>query len=838
MISSSFGRYKNTRIKAAICAVFMLLSMLNLSSFSFLLKNVEGQAVLPFSVQAITIPDDALPGPSITLNITVYFNSSYSGKYDIVVYINGTPSTVQTQSGSWMTGAVQYITSIQVNMPEPRTYRLEAILTGYINQVAITSEPYVFYITMKNYADLYVDPSRILFDNSYVDGGTNITASAVVGNKGERDVSNANVTFSIMSGDYVVETLTTVKRDLPAGSTSTITNIIIPTRFLHGNYKLLVNISAGALKEITYLNNNAYRIFAVFNTQFDKIVDGTGQNPNWTIDTPYNFDGFLIIKKYGGFNINGGTVRFIEEWSDQFSILVEDFGTLRIANSTVFGDYNVTIRLSRNATLWIEGSTLGSFEGTNISIVAQDNSMVYIMNSAIAGAIDIRGTVVHISNSTIIGKEMKLNAPDVTITRSQIKTRYNVDMVNDSSNSSLGSLTLYNSEPSLYSATIVDSDINTTTVFISLLQFTTFYPERFDFTQSAFANITPAIKVVGNLQANVTNCTINSYAKLGDQGSTLKSLSPIQAVGAGRITVNRILNVRIVDQTEKPLESAYVSVKDYARNTPISNPKYTDSFGYVKFIIPSDIITDDPAGQAHFIGNYRLNATYYNDLYKVSGSVVLDEYPYFLPENNTKVVQLVMGSIKPEHTPMVGFVFEVPEGVTMNATGFRTNPYIVTGFIIINGTYIIRNTTFILDSPNDFQYLILIQGNGKLILENSTLYGTKRFNIYIVDSGSLILNNSTIRCDTIITRDSTVVNATNNSKLYTNLQTAGSLLVLKNTYLEGKTMNALDARADINGTTVKLSDILTIESDILSINNFTANMPNPTDKLDVSIITM
>jgi len=148
---------------------------------------------------------------------------------------------------------------------------------------------------------------------------------------------------------------------------------------IHTIYVMLDHVGAnGIIDESNELNNDAFREFLAMDEGRDIIVNDTRPVAPYTPGTLTisnvalkQHHGFVLVEDTGVLTLRDSHLRVLQDYDDQYRILVRDDGVLRIEDgSRITSNMKLGIYLQDNATLIMNASSLG----TNVNIICNGSS--------------------------------------------------------------------------------------------------------------------------------------------------------------------------------------------------------------------------------------------------------------------------------------------------------------------------------------------------------------------------------------------------------------------------------------------------------------------------------
>ncbi|MFA5313878.1 MAG: CARDB domain-containing protein, partial [Methanomassiliicoccales archaeon] len=225
--------------------------------------------------------------------------------------------------------------------------------------------------------DLSVSDDEIDFSMFPAMTGMPLTIDAIVRNTdGRATAVNATVSFYLgqptVNGILIGTTKVTVSAGGQVAASLTWTPNVV------GQYTIYVVV--GGIIEYDYTNNTASSNLRIY-------VSESGQlEVNDTVGTMYinenRYEQQNIIVRENGTLIINATIFFNQDEANQYWVIVQDNGTLVLNSNGLLSSYNpLTVYLAEDANLTISGASAQS--NSQITIVADDNSTLYITNSGI-----------------------------------------------------------------------------------------------------------------------------------------------------------------------------------------------------------------------------------------------------------------------------------------------------------------------------------------------------------------------------------------------------------------------------------------------------------------------
>ncbi len=691
------------------------------------------------------------------------------------------------------------VTTQAINLPSAGIYTLE-VFAFYTYQNTNLDTSATTQVTMKTPPDIGVLGTEISYLPEIVLDGSDVRFEATLWNYGEAPATSARVTFYDMQSAFCATVVTNIPGYDPLNPGTNCVKVYADwnTEGQHGNHKIFVVVSDVEPIEMYVGNNEASTIVPVYNEAYDIFVDGSATHPSSVYSYEFARNCFITITngestvgEMGIVDNLGMGFKIKQDWANQFSIAVRMNGKLTISNSKVYSDFPMDIMLYEDATLVIEDSNV------EMNIVCAGRATVEISDSYFKGSLSGIASNINISNTHMIG---------------------NIEVASEKMN--------------VYSS-IIESNA-TVKVKDTLLQCSdTVFKNTFMIMDSGASQIA-GLGLYGTTEAYLLNVSFISSRYSEDPAR----FERIWAYDSAKAYISRYLEVLVQDSTSKPVSDSTVTIKDYKGTFAPIMAVETDAHGIARFSILTDIVNNSLNPRVIHIGVYlvEVQASDPIDVYTITDSVLLPMYPNMTVAQNTvhKTIIVPPLDMDTSSTPGENDVV-VPESPDSTPVQF-ISAFKGDGNLTIEGIVVLENIVpFNFDQGSAFQYHILIKGNGKLIMKNSTLDSPYPFNLYIYGNGSIEMYNSEL----VLSSGSSggAIIAKENSAI-----TMESSSIESNAWLD-VTKFVTSEGSDIVGETFEIeADELTfgetdVVGDIVKLNSSALTVTDSSIKADALILT-
>ncbi len=282
------------------------------------------------------------------------------------------------------------------------------------------------------------------------------------------------------------------------------------------------------------------------------------------------------------------------------------------------------------------------------------------------------------------------------------------------------------------------------------------------------------------------------------------SCQDVFADETSKALVFRRVEVQVVDESSLVVPGASIEVLHFINRTVVATTMGGDD-GMAEVEVLSDVIEGT---ESHFIGNYLIRSTFANEV--GTEPLLLTPFPAMNDAANLPKATVVLPPVDP--TALVDLTkgdmeLEPGEELTLVAD------FVQDGNIIVRGTLTVASSTLSVLQDRDHQFFVMVEGNGKLVLQGGELTSEFPINVYLFDDASLVLGpNSKLDVNALVTEDGATVAATS-SVLEARLLLRGGQVTL-------------DGGCYVTADTVVIEvPLVTIQSGVLMVERFHVDSP-------------
>jgi len=229
----------------------------------------------------------------------------------------------------------------------------------------------------------------------------------------------------------------------------------------------------------------------------------------------------------------------------------------------------------------------------------------------------------------------------------------------------------------------------------------------------------------------------------------------IRAFDSGKAEIYGYLNVSIEDSAGVPIPKTQIEIKPTLSNVVYMSSATGDD-GTAKIPVLTDVIDKDTYPGSQFVGNYNVTARYngYSSYKYVT-------FPHYQTHSSSEIKNIVNTesvdiTFPDVLIPPLSSSFYSKGSYDMNISGEKTitigeGTWAVSGNIHIkdNGKLSIKNTAFEVLQTENARYCIIVEDNGTLNIEGSSISSNYPLNIYLYDNAVLNADYSDLKLNMI-----------------------------------------------------------------------------------------
>ncbi|HUV24600.1 MAG TPA: CARDB domain-containing protein [Methanomassiliicoccales archaeon] len=234
-------------------------------------------------------------------------------------------------------------------------------------------------IVLAQLPDLSITSGGISFTPQPAYTDTEVILRSVISNvNGRASAINASVEFYAGNPDSGGTKIGTASVNVPVGGSNSTQVTWIPSQI--GVFPIYVVVNGDRLiEEYSYDNNTAYRDITVdlsIGPQDIVLVD----DDTLTLSrTTFNQVGNIIIRDNAELILNEAVLNVVQEFDNQFQVLLEDSGMLTLINSTLTSNHKLRVYLFDDSSIIVDPSEIGN----QITLEMNNNSSLVVTDSIV-----------------------------------------------------------------------------------------------------------------------------------------------------------------------------------------------------------------------------------------------------------------------------------------------------------------------------------------------------------------------------------------------------------------------------------------------------------------------
>ncbi len=549
---------------------------------------------------------------------------------------------------------------------------------------------------------LSVASSGFAFSSAYVEAGDLVWVNVTVANGG---LTAANASVEMLVGDGPPVVFASLAVNVGGGSTA-VASARLDTSGLVGIETVTLRIidsSPGESGPLT--DNEASAPLRVHHAIVDQVWQG---NQVGSINTTYPFTGFVTVRDNASLTIGpAGLLIFEQLRNDQFDILVEGNGLLRVTGGEVFSNFSLSVELQGAGSLVVERGAL-----FNASVRSTSTGAVVVDGAAVnAASFDLEGGSLALTGAQLNAGRVALGDAAVTVAGSAVASMEPVALGGASG------------------AAFRDSTLRVESHFDNAPSAEAVFPGITGALSQGQGPFQPAVALSGTATAEFRGTSAVSLVWVG--AVSVSSTTPLLAGGASSGTLYRTARVLVTDPTGAPVPNASVEVRHRINSTLVASALAAN--GSVDIELPSTVLL---SGAALMVGQYKVTAW--------RASTTSDEvpfnfplYPELSPASLVQVVPVALalklpGGLYGEPPLLINVTPTVVSDLVLNRSVEISVPLLLGG----------HNLTLLQSRP--FERYILLTDNGTLGAQGALIRSDYPFNLYLINGSRLHLENSAV----------------------------------------------------------------------------------------------
>ena len=602
----------------------------------------------------------------------------------------------------------------------------------------------------------------------YIRDGDTLTVRVTVRNLGTANITSCNVTLWETQGMGGPKLVARQSGVLINGSSAKQLTFDWNTTNWAGKRMLVANVTDVVPRETNFANNRASKAVKI-HTKEDLVFDLGDKE---TVTSVYKVNFFIQIEDNAVLTIEkDGNMSILEEFDDQFDIVLLGRGSLVIDGGIMASNHNCTIFLYDQSSLVVKGG--GS---TNLRIVSEGTATVVLEDSNVTTvSIEMSGGSLSIRDSTVRADRLVLTGTALDMSGSDVELREQL-VIN------------------ARTTTIRDTHILVRRVFGDFTEAVTVYPtlDYYDPDTYRADGLPPALVATNGATVDLINVSVDSTVYT--TGDKIEYWTEDRVAATGTLSViyiHRYLTVKVVEWSGKVVPGAHVQVLDYFKDD-VKAEGYVDDEGVVRLEVVTDYIKET---LSPFVGNFRVHAeldTRLSDYVRISHF----KYPQMATMYNDYTLTMVL---PPSGAPD-------PDPRTLNIRVDQTlSGNIDRNIIIDNAVVTVKDATLFLEQDYGFQWFVLVKGTrGALVIDGSTFSSTYTFVCFLEDNARLTITGASealnVRVVAFEQSTVTIVGSEFSGDLYATCQEVA---------FSASTLNLIDTHID--ATKVTLNAAITVE---------------------------
>jgi RNA polymerase subunit RPABC4/transcription elongation factor Spt4 len=223
----------------------------------------------------------------------------------------------------------------------------------------------------------------------------------------------------------------------------------------------------------------------------------------------------------------------------------------------------------------------------------------------------------------------------------------------------------------------------------------------------------------------------------------------IEADDTSSAFVFRRVSVLVVDESSLVVPGSTIEIRHFINMTVIATATGGED-GRAVLEVLSDVIE---GGESHFIGNYIIDATFSGET--GSEPLLLTPFPAMDSSSNQPGAIVVLPPVEPRDVMPSSpgdRTIEVGDELSLIAD------FVQDGSIVIKGTLSVSSSTLTILQDRDHQFYVVVEGNGRLVLNGAMLTSNFPVNVYLYDNASLDMSlGSVLSINTLVVEEGATV---------------------------------------------------------------------------------
>lgn len=541
---------------------------------------------------------------------------------------------------------------------------------------------------------VWLSPGSIAFSSAYVEAGDFVGVNVTVSSGGD---AGANATLEFYVGDPLTAAPFASVPFTIGADTTAVVGAVLNTSDLVGIQDVGARISAISPPEDgAPSDNEAWSPLRVHHAVVDLLFQGSA---TFEINETYPHTGFVTVKDNAVLTVGpSGALSIVQRHDDEFDLLVEGNGTLRLNGGTISSSFALSVELRDTAHLIVEGA------GTlTASVASSGAAQVTVANGRIsAHAIALGGGSLSLSGASVDAGSIAVRAALVAVTASSVTSAATIEIMD------------------CPSVTWTDVTIAVASAYGSAADAEAAMPGISAYLPAGAGPFQPAVHLAGSSRASFTRATATSTLTAGSQAFT--STVPLAADGGALATLYRTARIMATDPTGAPVLNATVDVRYRSNGTVAALASAPE--GLAALDLPATLLQ---SGAAFMLGQYKLTVS----LGATSSDEITFNFPLF-PDLSAGSLVLDVPVLVPLYEPWPLAAEDLTPRVVTNATTWVADAT-VSHNLEIRAPLTLNGINLSLDQTHDFERFIVVTDAGRLDARASRIQSNFAFNIYVLN---------------------------------------------------------------------------------------------------------
>lgn len=606
--------------------------------------------------------------------------------------------------------------------------------------------------------DLSIAPSGLELPASDVFAGDAIWVNTTMRNAGD---APGNVTLEVLVGSPPTgPPLASSAVSVPPGSNLTVP-LLVDTTGLLGIQTVTARLVAFSPPENgTPADNSVSASLRVHSNKSGVELRVQGSETRRVTAGTYTLVGFVTVRDNASLTIGAGGRVFVSQGRpDEFDVLVEGNGLLRLDSGVLESNFSIAVELRGNGSLAVENGGV-----LRASVAASTSGSVRFTGGRVeAPRFEVRGASVVLEGAFLSAGAATFEGASLSVSRSTIVAQSSI---------------------TLRGATVGDfrnTTVSVASTFAGLADAELAFPGVGAFVGWPAAPFQPALWLSGSSTAEFRRTAASSSLLVG--GVTVPSSRPIFASEAATATLYRVARVSVTDPIGVPVPNATVEILDYW-GAPVALGLALNGTAEVE--LPSAYLESSHALDTV---NYRVVASR-----GVATSAPIQFafalYPDLSEASLVKLVPVALALFHPR---------DLYEGPTISITAPTTASVdlVTSSNLEVYSTLNYNGASITLLQTRPFERYVLVADNASLSMTGGLIRSDYPFDLYLLNGSRLTLTGSGIVAGNLLLQGAGPIRL-EGSRLVGSAIGDASSLACQSSFLWGRilqlSLGSLDAR--------------------------------------------